>query len=317
VKKSRCESAWNTDPFREVIGLENCPPITTAAQALGLWLRGFARVLVVATIPKTRRDHLVEGKSIKAIARDRGVSRNTLRKVLRPGETAFRYERVAQPLPRLAAFRERLEALLAENEAKGRRERLTLMQSLEGLQAEGFAGSYDAVRRFASRWRREHVADHGFLPPTFAPGEGYQFDWSHEIVVLGGVITKVKVTHIRLRHSRMPFVQAYPRESQEMVFDAHEKRRYSTEQASASCSRLGSPRSRPARSATRSVSPSCRWPRSWATSCSPTRGATRRWSGIGYRCIPGPAAQRRAVLTCRLSSDHSVLENGSVRLGCG
>jgi hypothetical protein len=35
--------------------------------------------------------------------------------------------------------------------------------------------------------------------------------------------TMVKVTHVRLCHSRMPFVRAYPRESQEMVFDAHDR----------------------------------------------------------------------------------------------
>jgi len=56
---------------------------------------------------------------------------------------------------------------------------------------------------------------------TFAPGEAYQFDWSHEIVVLGGVTTTVTVAHMRLCHRRMPFVRAYPRETQEMVFDAH------------------------------------------------------------------------------------------------
>jgi hypothetical protein len=37
------------------------------------------------------------------------------------------------------------------------------------------------------------------------------------------VTTTVKVAHVRLCHSRMPFVRAYPRESQEMVFDAHDK----------------------------------------------------------------------------------------------
>jgi transposase-like protein len=40
-------------------------------------------MLVVETIAKIRRDYFVEKKSIKAIARDRGVSRNTVRKVLR------------------------------------------------------------------------------------------------------------------------------------------------------------------------------------------------------------------------------------------
>jgi len=58
---------------------------------------------------------------------------------------------------------------------------------------------------------------------SFAPGEAYQFDWSHEIVVLNGVTTLVKVAHVRLCHSRMPLVRAYPRESQEMVFDAHDR----------------------------------------------------------------------------------------------
>jgi hypothetical protein len=62
-----------------------------------------------------------------------------------------------------------------------------------------------------------------YVPLSFAPGEAYQFDWSHEIVVIDGVTTTVKVAHVRLCHSRMPFVRAYPRETQEMVFDAHDK----------------------------------------------------------------------------------------------
>jgi hypothetical protein len=41
--------------------------------------------------------------------------------------------------------------------------------------------------------------------------------------VLDGVTTIVKVAHVRLCHSRMMFVRAYPRETQEMVFDAHER----------------------------------------------------------------------------------------------
>src|SRR5260370_198995 len=32
-----------------------------------------------------------------------------------------------------------------------------------------------------------------------------------------------EVGHVRLCHRRMPFVRAYPRESQEMVFDAHDR----------------------------------------------------------------------------------------------
>lgn len=40
-------------------------------------------------IVKIRREHFVHGKSIKSIVRDQGVARNTVRKVLRSGETAF------------------------------------------------------------------------------------------------------------------------------------------------------------------------------------------------------------------------------------
>jgi hypothetical protein len=47
--------------------------------------------------------------------------------------------------------------------------------------------------------------------------------WSLEIVVLNGVTTTVKVAHVRLCYSRMMFARAYPRETQEMVFDAHER----------------------------------------------------------------------------------------------
>jgi hypothetical protein len=58
---------------------------------------------------------------------------------------------------------------------------------------------------------------------SFAPGEAYQFDWSHEIVVVSGVTVTLKVAHVRLCHSRMMFVRAYPRETQEKVFDAHDR----------------------------------------------------------------------------------------------
>jgi transposase len=61
------------------------------------------------------------------------------------------------------------------------------------------------------------------VPLSFAPGEAYQFDWSHEIVLINGVTVTVKVAHVRLCHSRMLFVRAYPRETQEMVFDAHNR----------------------------------------------------------------------------------------------
>jgi len=46
-------------------------------------------MLIVETVARIRREFSVKGKSINEIVRDLGVSRNTVRKVLRSGETAF------------------------------------------------------------------------------------------------------------------------------------------------------------------------------------------------------------------------------------
>ena len=58
---------------------------------------------------------------------------------------------------------------------------------------------------------------------SFAPGEAYQFDWSHETITFQGFPLTVKAAHMKLSHSRMPFVRVYFRETQELVFDAHDK----------------------------------------------------------------------------------------------
>ena len=72
-------------------------------------------MLVVETIGRIRREHLVKGKSIKEIARDLKVSRNTVRKVLRSGETSFSYEREVQPRPKIGRWKAELDRLLAKN----------------------------------------------------------------------------------------------------------------------------------------------------------------------------------------------------------
>jgi transposase len=182
-------------------------------------------MLIVETIGRIRREHFVQGKTIREIARDLKLSRNTVRKVLRSAETAFSYGRQVQPRPKLGRWTEALDRLLARNADAPARERMTLIRIFEELRALGYGGKYDAVRRYARRWSKAHssATASAFVPLTFAPGEAYQFDWSHEIVMLNGVTTTVKVTHVRLCHSRMMFVRAYPRETQEMVFDAHER----------------------------------------------------------------------------------------------
>src|SRR6516165_8061551 len=182
-------------------------------------------MLTVETIGRIRREHFIKGKTIKEIARDLKVSRNTVRKVLRSGETSFEYERNVQPRPKLGRWTAELEELLAGNVAKPAREQLTLIRIFEELRGRGYDAGYDAVRRYARRWAKQHgqATPSAYVPLSFASGEAYQFDWSHEVVLLNGVTVIVKVAHVRLCHSRMLFVRAYPRETQEMVFDAHDR----------------------------------------------------------------------------------------------
>ena len=179
----------------------------------------------VDTIARIRREFFVRGRTIKEIVRELHVSRNTVRKVLRSGATEFSYEREVQPLPKLGRWKADLDRILASNEARQVRERLTLIRVFEELRALGYDGGYDAVRRYARGWQRERsfsTAD-AYVPLSFAPGEAYQFDWSHEVVLINGTTVIVKVAHVRLCHSRMMFARAYPRETQEMVFDAHDR----------------------------------------------------------------------------------------------
>ena len=182
-------------------------------------------MLVVETIAKIRRAYFVQKKPIKAICRELGLSRKVVRKVLRSDATEFRYRRETQPQPKIGPWRERLDALLLANESKSPREHLTLIRVFETLRGSGYDGGYDAVRRYARSWAQERgeTTAQAYVPLSFAPGEAYQFDWSHEIVLINGVTVTVKVAHVRLCHSRMLFARAYPRETQEMVFDAHDR----------------------------------------------------------------------------------------------
>jgi transposase len=95
----------------------------------------------------------------------------------------------------------------------------------EELRGRGYDGAHDSVHRFAKAWRNERarIPVHAFVPLSFAPGEAYQFDWGHETITLQGLPLTIKAAHMKLSHSRMPFVRAYFRETQELVFDAHDK----------------------------------------------------------------------------------------------
>lgn len=91
---------------------------------------------------------------------------------------------------------------------------------------KGYDGGYDSVRRYVKRWQKRRPTKGGataFVPLAYPAGDAYQFDWSEDWAILSGVAVKLQVAHMRLCHSRMPFARAYIRQTQEMLFDAHEK----------------------------------------------------------------------------------------------
>jgi hypothetical protein len=128
-------------------------------------------MLVVETIAKIRRAYFVQKKAIKEICRELNISRKVVRRVLRSGATEFVYERKVQPQPKIGPWRDELDRLLATNAARASRERLTLIRLFEELRGLGYAFATTAAT---------------FVPLSFAPGEAYQFDWSHEVVLIAG-----------------------------------------------------------------------------------------------------------------------------------
>jgi len=72
-------------------------------------------MVIVETIGRVRREHFARGKTIKEIARDLKISRNTVRKILRSEETSFSYDREVQPRPKLENWSAELDRLLTTN----------------------------------------------------------------------------------------------------------------------------------------------------------------------------------------------------------
>jgi len=179
----------------------------------------------VETIARIRFEHFQNGKGIKRIARELGIARDTVRKVLRSGATEFTYKRTVQPQPKLGAWVSVLTEILEAEAKLPKRERRSTQRLFEELRGRGYDGAHDSVHRFVKAWRQERSREpvQAFIPLRFDPGEAYQFDWSHEAIEFAGVPLTVKVAQMRLAYSRMPFVRAYFRETQEMVFDAHDR----------------------------------------------------------------------------------------------
>jgi transposase len=61
-------------------------------------------MLNVETIRKVRQAYFRDGNKIREITRELNLSRNTFRDIIRSGKTDQKYERSAEPYPKLGEF---------------------------------------------------------------------------------------------------------------------------------------------------------------------------------------------------------------------
>ena len=167
-----------------------------------------------------RRDHLSE----REIARKTGLSRNTVRKWLH-GEVPEppKYQRTAQAC-KLTPFEDSIKLALKVDARRPPQERRTAQALFAEIKAAGYTGSYSRVTDFIRAWRRAAGQESGgkaFVPLRFELGEAFQFDWSEEGLVVGGIYYRVQVAHMKLCASRAFWLVAYPSQGHEMLFDAH------------------------------------------------------------------------------------------------
>ncbi len=175
---------------------------------------------------KIRRMYFREKLSISEIARKTSLSRNTVKKWLRePDGTEAKYRR-SQSDTILKSFEPWLLQALKADSYRPKRDRRTALMLFTAIRTQGFTGSYSRVTRFVHQWRERGGAvscASAFVPLKFKLGEAFQFDWSEESLVIGGILRKVTAAHTKLCSSRAFFISAYPGQSHEMLFDAHNR----------------------------------------------------------------------------------------------
>lgn len=132
-----------------------------------------------------------QGVSIRRIARETGLSRKTVRKLLK--EAAPKPYGPRRPRPRkIDRFVGRLEELLTQRPSA----RATVLHEL--LVAEGYTGHYEQVKCWVRGWRREETARRrACVRFETAPGLEGQFDWKGPVRGLLADAPEVEVHFFR------------------------------------------------------------------------------------------------------------------------
>jgi transposase len=168
---------------------------------------------------RVRRAVIVEGKSRREVAREFGIARKTINKMLAysipPG-----YRRTKAPhKPKLGPWLGVIDAILEQDQTQPKKQRHTARRIFDRLRAEhGYTGGYTIVKDYVRLRRLRH--EEMFVPLSHAPGEA-QADFGEAVVVIAGVEQKAHYFVMDLPQSDDSFVVAYPAETTEAFCDAH------------------------------------------------------------------------------------------------
>ncbi|MHC4752296.1 MAG: IS21 family transposase [Planctomycetota bacterium] len=174
----------------------------------------------VEEIEQIRRAYFLENKSMRQIAREMEISRNTVRKALDRASWEYTLSK-PRPVPVLGPYKERINELLAENARLPRKQRYTSHLIYQAIHSEGYTGAESTVRRYVGQQRREKKARDVYLPLEYDPGTDAQVDWGEAIVIMCGEPVTVELFMMRLCYSRRMFVMAFPFQKQEAFLEGH------------------------------------------------------------------------------------------------
>src|ERR1700688_2608409 len=162
---------------------------------------------------RVRRAVRVEGGSQRAVARELGLSRETVRKMLEYAVPPGYQRQQAIKRPKLGPWLGVIDAILADDKLRPAKQRHTAKRIFDRLRDEhGFTGGYTIVKDYV---RGEQVRSREmFVPLTHAPGEA-QADFGEALVVIAGVQQKAHYLVMDLPHSDDCFVAAFPAETTE------------------------------------------------------------------------------------------------------
>jgi transposase len=154
-----------------------------------------------------RHKGLAEGLSVRKVARELGVSRNTVKRYLEKA-VPERVEHAPRARPVWEKAGPRLEALLADSPRwTGGKQRLTATRLHTMLSAEGFTVGITLVREAVAEWKRRRREV--FVPLVYPPGDLAQVDFFEVLVDLAGKRVKAWMFVMRLMHSGRDFACLY------------------------------------------------------------------------------------------------------------